>query len=131
MSRPLLASLLAALALAAIVPAASAQTPGSAADFAGRWTSTNRDERSLEIRTEGQRLAATRQFRTDGTICTQVLAGTVNPAARSVPLDQRTECQNGANGSGAAACSMRITGADTLSLTCPDINPRTFRRAAR
>jgi hypothetical protein len=131
MSRPLLASLLAALALAAIAPAASAQTRGAAADFAGRWTSATRSEISLEIRTEGARLAPVRRFRTDGTICTQVLAGTVDPATRSATLDQRTTCQNGANGSGSAACTVRLTGADTLTLTCPDINPRTFRRAAR
>ncbi|WP_213030939.1 hypothetical protein, partial [Acinetobacter baumannii] len=64
MSRPLLASLLAALALAAIAPAASAQTRGVAADFAGRWTSDSRSEISLEIRTEGARLAPVRRHRT-------------------------------------------------------------------
>jgi len=35
------------------------------------------------------------------------------------------------NGAAAAACSMRLTGPDRLSLTCPDINPRSFRRTAR
>ncbi|MGU9978564.1 hypothetical protein ACJ4V0_00850 [Phreatobacter sp. HK31-P] len=130
MTRPLLASLAAALAFAAIAPA-SAQTPTTTADFVGRWTSTNRDEISLEIRSEGPRIAAVRRYRTDGTVCAQVLSGAVAAASRTVTLDERNKCENGANGSGAAACSMRLTGPDRMSLTCPDINPRSFRRAAR
>ena len=130
-SRPLIASLLAALALAAIVPAASARTPTTTGDFVGRWTSTNRNEISLEIRSEGPRLAAVRRYRTDGTVCAQVLSGAVAAASRTVTLDERNTCENGANGSAAAACSLRLTGPDRLSLTCPDINPRSFRRTAR
>jgi hypothetical protein len=130
MSRPLLASLLAALALAAIVPAASAQTPGAAAGLAGRWTSDTRDERGMEIRTEGAGIAAVRRWRTDGTLCTQALTGTFDPARRSASLDQHSKCENGANGTG-PACALRVTASDRLVLTCPDFNPRTFRRAAR
>ncbi|MBL8571446.1 MAG: hypothetical protein JNK84_20410 [Phreatobacter sp.] len=130
MSRPLLASLLAALALAAIAPAASAQTPGAAADLAGRWTSDTRDERGMEIRTEGAGIAVVRRWRTDGTICTQTLSGTFDPARRSASLDQRSTCENGANGTG-PACALRVTASDRFVLTCPDFNPRTFRRAAR
>jgi hypothetical protein len=127
MSRPLLASLFAALTLAAIAPA-SAQTP--AADLAGRWTSDTRDERGMEIRTEGARIAAVRLWRTDGTVCTQTLTGTFDPARRSAALDQRSICDNGANGT-APACTLRVTAGDRFVLTCPDFNPRTFRRAAR
>ncbi len=130
MSRPLIASLFAALALAAIAPAASAQTPGAAADLAGRWTSDTRDERGMEIRTEGAQIAAVRRWRTDGTVCTQVLTGTFDPARRSAALDQRSTCENGANGTG-PACALRVTAGDRLVLTCPDFNPRTFRRASR
>ena len=87
MSRPLLASLVAALTLAAIVPAASAQTPTTTADFVGRWTSTNSNEISLEIRSEGPRIAAVRRYRTDGTVCSQVLSGAVKiHAERTYPL---------------------------------------------
>lgn len=128
MSRPLLASLVAALALAAIVPA-SAQTRG-AADFAGRWASDTRDERGMEIRTEGAGIAAVRLWRTDGTVCTQTLTGTFDPARRSASLAQRSICDNGANGPG-PACTLRVAASDRLVLTCPDFNPRTFRRAAR
>jgi len=106
MSRPLLASLLAALAIAAIAPA-SAQTPAGAADLAGRWTSDTRDERGMEIRSEGARIAAVRIWRTDGTICTQALSGTFDPARRSAALDQRSTCENGANGTG-PACTLRV-----------------------
>jgi hypothetical protein len=130
MSRPLLASLLAALALAAMAPAASAQTPGAAADLAGRWTSDTRDERGMEIRTEGGRIAAVRRWRTDGTLCTQALSGTFDPARRSASLAQQSKCENGANGPG-PACTLRVTASDRLVLTCPDFNPRTFRRTAR
>lgn len=130
MSRPLLAALVAALALAALAPAASAQTPGAAADLAGRWTSDTRDERGMEIRTEGARIAAVRRWRTDGTICTQTLSGTFDPARRSAALDQHSTCENGANGPG-PACALRVTASDRFVLTCPDFNPRTFRRAAR
>ncbi|MGQ3354684.1 MAG: hypothetical protein ACT6XY_08435 [Phreatobacter sp.] len=129
MSRPLLASLFAALALAAIVPAASAQTP-AAADLAGRWTSDTRDERGMEIRTEGTRISAVRLWRTDGTVCTQTLTGTFDPARRSAALAQRSICDNGANGT-APACTLRVAARDRVVLTCPDFNPRTFRRAAR
>jgi hypothetical protein len=129
MSRPLIASLVAALALAAIVPAASAQTL-AAADLAGRWTSDTRDERGMEIRTEGAQIAAVRRWRTDGTVCTQVLTGTYDPARRSAALDQRSTCDNGANGTG-PACALRAAAGDRLVLTCPDFNPRTFRRASR
>jgi hypothetical protein len=129
MSRPLLASLVAALALAAIAPAASAQTP-AAADLAGRWTSDTRDERGMEIRTEGTRIAAVRLWRTDGTVCTQTLTGTFDPARRSAALAQRSICDNGANGT-APSCTLRVAASDRIVLTCPDFNPRTFRRAAR
>jgi hypothetical protein len=129
MSRPLLASLFAALALAAIVPAASAQTP-AAADLAGRWTSDTRDERGMEIRTEGARISAVRLWRTDGTVCTQTLTGTFDAARRSASLAQRSICDNGANGT-APACTLRVAASDRVVLTCPDFNPRTFRRAAR
>lgn len=131
MTRPLLASLVAALAFATIVPVASAQTPTTTGDFVGRWTSTSRNEISLEIRSEGPRIAAVRRYRTDGTVCSQVLSGAVAAASRTVTLDERNKCENGANGSAAAACSMRLTGPDRMSLTCPDINPRSFRRTAR
>ena len=124
MSRPLLASLFAAIA------PASAQTPAAAADLAGRWTSDTRDERGMDIRTEGARIAAVRLWRTDGTVCTQTLTGTFDPARRSASLDQRSLCDNGANGT-APACTLRVTAADRFVLTCPDFNPRTFRRAAR
>ena len=130
MSRPVLAALVAALAIAAIAPAASAQTPVAAADLAGRWASDTRDERGMEIRTEGARIAAVRLWRTDGTVCTQTLSGTFDPARRSAALDQRSLCDNGANGTG-PACDLRVAASDRLVLTCPDFNPRTFRRAAR
>lgn len=130
MSRPLLAALFAALSLAAIAPAASAQTPVAAADLAGRWTSDTRDERGMEIRTEGARIAAVRLWRTDGTVCTQTLTGTFDPARRSAALDQRSSCENGANGTG-PSCTLRVAASDRIVLSCPDFNPRTFRRAAR
>ncbi len=130
MSRPVLAALFAALAIAAIAPAASAQTPVAAADLAGRWTSDTRDERGMEIRTEGARITAVRLWRTDGTVCTQTLSGTLTAGARSASLDQRSLCDNGANGTG-PACTLSVARTDRLVLACPDFNPRTFRRAAR
>jgi hypothetical protein len=129
MTRPRLAALFAALTLAAIAPA-SAQTPGAATDLAGRWTSDTRDERGMEIRTEGARIAAVRLWRTDGTVCAQTLTGTFDPARRSAALDQRSLCDNGANGT-APACTLSVAASDRLVLACPDFNPRTFRRAAR
>jgi hypothetical protein len=130
MTRPVFAALIAALAIAAIAPA-SARTPTSAADLAGRWTSDTRDERGMEIRTEGARIAAVRIWHTDdGTVCTQNLSGTFDPARRSAALDQRSTCENGANGTG-PACTLRVAASDRLVLACPDFNPRTFRRAAR
>ena len=64
----------------------------------GRWTSTNSNEISLEIRSEGPRIAAVRRYRTDGTVCSQVLSGAVAAASRTVTLDERNKCENGANG---------------------------------
>lgn len=130
MSRPVLAALVAALAIAAITPAASAQTPVAAADLAGRWTSDTRDERGMDIRIEGARIAAMRLWRTDGTVCADTMFGTFDPARRSASLDLRSLCDNGANGTG-QTCDLRVAANDRLVLTCPGFNPRTFRRDAR